>query len=250
MSVRHVLSGEAGDPVPPGILLEGVYKTYPGASPVEALKPCWLRIERGDYVAVMGPSGSGKTTLLNILGLLDSPNGGSFFLRGRDVGELGEGERNRVRGRSVGFVFQFFYLLPQYTALENVELGLLYGSALSKGARRAAAEQELTRVGLGHRLHAESSTLSGGERQRTAIARALIRRPDVLLCDEPTGNLDSGTSSAILDLIGLLHREGLTVIVVTHNPDVARRASRLVTIQDGVVSEASAGRARHPDGDE
>lgn len=134
-------------------------KTYPGPSPIEALKPCWLRIDLGDHVAVTGPSGSGKSTFLNILGLLDSPTAGRYLLRGRNVGALREGERNRIRGRSVGFVFQFFHLLPHYSAVENVELGLLYGSGHSKRTRRVLAEEQLARVGLAHRLHADMESL-------------------------------------------------------------------------------------------
>ena len=230
-------------PLAPGrdeaaVVLDGAFKTYPGPRHVEALKPCQLRVERGDYLAIMGPSGSGKSTLLNILGLLDALTGGSYALAGNDVSSLRERERNLLRAQEVGFVFQFFHLLPSYTAVENVMLGLLYGSGVARRNRRAIAERQLRRVGLEHRADAYSSTLSGGECQRVAIARALVHEPGILLCDEPTGNLDSETSRSILELIDDLHDDGLTVIMVTHDQQIARLATRIVTIYDGVVSES------------
>jgi putative ABC transport system ATP-binding protein len=216
------------------VLLEGVCRTYPGFPPVEALKPCTLRLAPGEHLAVMGPSGSGKSTLLNLIGLLDVPDGGRYLLDGSDTSRLPERGRTALRGRYIGFVFQLFHLLAYRSTVENVELGMLYGG-VPRRQRRARAVAALERVDLAHRMHALPPTLSGGERQRAAIARAIAARPRVLLCDEPTGNLDSETSASILELLGELHRDGLTLVIVTHDPEVAARAARLVTIRDGVV---------------
>lgn len=222
----------------PLLACDGVARTYPGAVPVEALRPSNLRIHAGDHVAVTGPSGSGKSTLLNVLGLLDLPSAGRYRVGGVDAGALRERDRTALRAQFFGFVFQAFHLLASRTVAENVELGMLY-SAVPRAQRRARVATALERVGLTERASAEPATLSGGERQRAAIARALAARPRVLLCDEPTGNLDSATAESILDLVGELRDEGLTVIVVTHDPLVAARARRLVTVRDGTVQEAA-----------
>ncbi|MFD5340372.1 ABC transporter ATP-binding protein [Streptomyces hawaiiensis] len=225
-------------PPPPVLDLRGVGRTYPGSPPVTALHPTDLRVESGDFLAVVGPSGSGKSTLLNLFGLLDRPTQGSYRLAGTDVGSLSERDRAALRGRRVGFVFQAFHLLPHRTALENVALAQLYVTRRGE-ARQANGARALRRVGLGHRLHALPSRLSGGERQRVAIARAVVNTPDILLCDEPTGNLDSATADAVMDLLAELNQVGVTIVVITHDPAVARRAPRRVTILDGRLSEAA-----------
>ncbi|MCX4406440.1 ABC transporter ATP-binding protein [Streptomyces olivochromogenes] len=225
----------------PVLELQGVSKTYPGSPPVTALLPTHLRVDTGDFLAVVGPSGSGKSTLLNILGMLDHPTKGSYWLSGTDVASLTERERAAVRGRRVGFVFQAFHLLPHRTVLENVVLAQLYVTGRGE-PRRANAARVLRRVGLGHRLDAIPSRLSGGERQRVAIARAVVNSPDILLCDEPTGNLDSATARSVMDLLTELNLAGSTIVVITHDPAVAERARRQVTIRDGQLGEpASAG---------
>jgi putative ABC transport system ATP-binding protein len=203
---------------------------------VTALRETDLVVGRGEYVALVGPSGSGKSTLLNLLGLLDRPTTGGYRLDGVDVASLVDRDRTSVRGARIGFVFQAFHLLPHRTALENVMLAQLYNGAPRSG-RREAATSALTEVGLHHRLDALPTTLSGGERQRVAVARALVNSPAILLCDEPTGNLDSATSGVLLDLFDALNAAGLTLIVVTHGPDVAARARRLVSMADGIIHE-------------
>jgi putative ABC transport system ATP-binding protein len=225
---------------PPVLDLQGVCKAYPGSPPVTALHPTHLRVETGDFLAVVGPSGSGKSTLLNLLGLLDRPTHGSYRLSGTDVATLTERDRAALRGRRVGFVFQAFHLLPHRTALENVALARLYVTARGEH-RQADAARALRRVGLGHRLDALPSRLSGGERQRVAIARAVVNTPDILLCDEPTGNLDSATAGAVMDLLAELNQAGVTIAVITHDPAVAQRARRQVTILDGRLSETAPG---------
>jgi len=220
----------------PVIALHAVAKSYSGPPLVEALQPVDLKVERGDYLAVVGPSGSGKSTLLNLLGLLDRPTSGTYELSGTDTATLGEGERAALRGRRIGFVFQSFHLIPFRTATENVALAQLYVTT-RRSERTAAAQEALQRVGLGHRLDALPTTMSGGERQRVAIARALVNAPDLVLCDEPTGNLDSTTATSVMDLIEELHTDGVTVVVITHDPTVAARASRRVTICDGRLAE-------------
>lgn len=217
------------------IELAAAERVYPGPVPVPALLPTDLEIEIGEFVAIVGPSGSGKSTLLNLLGLLDRPTSGRYSLAGTDTTSLDEGRRTALRANFIGFVFQAFHLLATHSAAENVELGMLYsGTRVDERRRRARAMLE--RVGLGHRLAALPSTLSGGERQRVAIARALVMEPRLLLCDEPTGNLDSATSDAVLDLIEDLNGEGITVVMVTHDHNVAERASRRVSVADGMVS--------------
>lgn len=221
------------------VRLEAIDRTFPTSPPVEAVRGVDLTIEDGDYVSVVGPSGSGKSTLLNIIGCLDRPTGGMYHLRDHDVGALGDGARTGLRGREIGFVFQGFHMLPQRSALENVMTGLLYNRTLRKARKQRAAEA-LERVGLSHRVDFAPSLLSGGERQRVAIARAVASNPSLLLCDEPTGNLDSSTTGSILDLFDVLNDQGLTLIVVTHDETVSRRSRRRVEMIDGVLTEVAA----------
>ena len=220
----------------PVIELRGLARTYPGPPPVPALRPATLVIEAGDYVAVTGASGSGKSTLLHLLGLLDSPTAGSYLLDGVDTGKLGDRDRSALRGSRIGFVFQAFHLLPYRTALENVLLAQMYNQT-PRTARVRAAVDALDAVRLGHRLDALPTTLSGGECQRVAIARALVNRPSLLLCDEPTGNLDSRNATALMDLLDQLNEAGFTIVVITHDASVAAHAGRTIAISDGVLSE-------------
>ncbi|MGH8791191.1 MAG: ABC transporter ATP-binding protein [Stackebrandtia sp.] len=218
------------------ILLDGVGLTYPGPPPVEALRPCELAVKHGEYLAIVGPSGSGKSTLLNVLGLLDKPTDGHYYLDGVDTSVMKERKRTALRAATIGFVFQSFHLMPHRTAQENVAVALVY-QGISASKRRERAQAMLEHVGLSHRVDALPTTLSGGERQRVAIARALAARPSLLLCDEPTGNLDSKTAESVMDTLDELHAEGLTILVITHDHEVAERAQRTVTIRDGVLSE-------------
>jgi putative ABC transport system ATP-binding protein len=220
----------------PVIELDGLARTYPGPPPVPALRPATLVIEAGDYVAVTGPSGSGKSTLLHLLGLLDAPTGGRYLLDGLDTSALGDRDRSALRGRRIGIVFQAFHLLPYRTALENVLLAQLYNNT-PRPARMAAAIEALDAVGLGHRLEALPTTLSGGECQRVAIARALVNTPSLLLCDEPTGNLDSANAAALMGVLDELNAAGYTIVVITHDNAVAAHADRTIAISDGVLSE-------------
>ncbi|WP_084517764.1 ABC transporter ATP-binding protein [Microtetraspora niveoalba] len=220
----------------PVIELDRVRKDFPSRPPVRALADVSLRVDRGDYVAVIGPSGSGKSTLLNVLGLLDRPTSGSYRLDGAETTELADGARTRLRGRRIGFVFQSFHLLAHRSVVENVMLAEIYGDHARKG-RRERALAALERVGLGHRVGFLPDRLSGGERQRAAIARALMGQPSLLLCDEPTGNLDSRNTEAVLDLFDELREHGLTILVITHEQEVSERAARRVRIIDGVLVE-------------
>ena len=217
------------------IELRGLARTYPGP-PVHALRPTGLVIGKGDYVAVTGPSGSGKSTLLHLLGLLDAPTAGSYLLDGLDTSTLPDRDRSALRGRRIGVVFQAFHLLAYRTALENVLLAELYNQT-SRSTRVQAAVDALRAVGLGHRLDALPTTLSGGECQRVAIARALVNQPSLLLCDEPTGNLDSRNAAALMELLDQLNSGGLTIVIITHDPNVAAHATRTVAISDGILSE-------------
>ena len=219
----------------PVVQLVGVTKTFVGPNPVSALINCNLTVDRGDYVAVQGPSGSGKSTFLNIVGLLDTPTAGKYFLAGLDSQALNDGELTSLRAHSIGFVFQAFHLVSYRNVLENVELGALYQR---RPRRRSDARRALSEVSLAHRVLASPTTLSGGERQRVAIARALYSEPTLLLCDEPTGNLDSNSTESFLDVLDILNSRGMTIVVVTHDPSVASRASRHVLIVDGSLSEA------------
>jgi putative ABC transport system ATP-binding protein len=218
----------------PAIEMVGLTRTFEGPPRVQALQEVNLVIERGEYVSLMGPSGSGKSTLLNLIGLLDRPSTGSYRLAGTLTTNLSDAERTSVRGRRIGIVFQDFYLLNYRTAAENVALAQLYVGE-SHSRRMRAARAGLDRVGLAHRLDAMPTTMSGGERQRVAIARALVNEPELLLCDEPTGNLDSQTASQVLDLLDQLSDEGVTILVITHDPTTALRCRRRITIKDGVV---------------
>ncbi len=219
------------------IQLRNVRKTYTvGEVEVHALRSVSLDIDRGEYVALMGPSGSGKTTLMNTLGCLDRPNDGSYLLDGEEVVEMSGDERARLRNRKIGFVFQNFNLLARTTAMENVELPLLYSGRFRARQRRQRARQLLTKVGLESRLDHQPSQLSGGQQQRVAIARAMANEPPILLADEPTGNIDSHTSREVMDLFRQLNQEeGITIILVTHDQEVARHARRTVVLHDGRV---------------
>ncbi|MCX7014361.1 MAG: ABC transporter ATP-binding protein [Candidatus Sumerlaeota bacterium] len=224
------------------IELQDICKTYHiGQVDVPVLKGVSLKIDRGDHVALMGASGSGKSTLMNILGCLDRPTSGKYWLEGRDVTNLSPQERASARNQKIGFVFQNFTLLPRTSALENVMLPLSYTpDNLSEREGRRRAAELLTRVGLADRMDHEPSQLSGGQQQRVAIARALINHPPILLADEPTGNLDSKTSEEVLEMFGRLNvEEGITVLLVTHDPGIARHAKRIISIRDGQIENES-----------
>ncbi|NSW84455.1 MAG: ABC transporter ATP-binding protein [Syntrophothermus sp.] len=213
----------------------GLSKVYgSGPAAVTALNNVTVEIETGEFVAVMGPSGSGKSTFLSILGCLERPTSGQYYLDGRDVSSLDEDELASLRNRQFGFIFQTFNLLPRYDILRNTELPLVYANAGRK-ERRARAQELLARVGLAHRLKHKPPALSGGEQQRAAIARALVNDPTVILADEPTGNLDTRSSHEIMKIFTELHREGRTIVLVTHEPDIARYAGRILLFRDGAV---------------
>ncbi|HYU34278.1 MAG TPA: ABC transporter ATP-binding protein [Thermoanaerobaculia bacterium] len=217
------------------IELRDIRKTYiMGSEEVHALNGVSLGIERGEYVAIMGSSGSGKSTLMNLLGCLDTPTSGSYKLNGTPVEDLNDTELAAIRNKEIGFVFQTFNLLARTDALHNVELPLIY-AGVSRGTRRERARRALDRVGLGDRMHHKPNELSGGQRQRVAVARALVNDPSILLADEPTGNLDSATSTEIMALFDELHTQGNTVVLVTHEADIAAHAWRQVQLRDGQV---------------
>ncbi len=220
----------------PVVVLDDVWRVFDSDPPVEALRSINLIVEPGDHLAIVGPSGSGKSTLLNVLGLLDRPTQGRYLIDGIDTAGLSDAGRAAERGRRIGFVFQSFHLLSYRTIEENVMLSELYLGTPRK-ERRSRAVEALERVGLGHRLGFEPIRLSGGERQRAAIARALLGEPSLLLCDEPTGNLDSKNTESVLDLFDDLNAQGMTVLVITHDNDVAARAGRRVRMVDGCLSE-------------
>lgn len=219
----------------PVIQTREIGKTYiMGTETIEALKSVSIGIERGEYVAFMGPSGSGKSTLMNIIGCLDTPSHGQYVLNNKDVSDMTENELAEIRNQEIGFVFQTFNLLPRSSALENVALPLIY-AGIGKADREQRAHDMLTSVGLGDRTHHRPNELSGGQRQRVAIARALVNNPSIILADEPTGNLDTKTSYEIMDLFQSLHDRGNTIIMVTHEDDIAHYAHRIVWLRDGLV---------------
>jgi putative ABC transport system ATP-binding protein len=210
-----------------------------GEEIVQALREVSLEISRGEYVAIMGPSGSGKSTLMNLLGCLDTPTSGNYILNGVNVSEMGDNQLAGIRNREIGFVFQTFNLLARSNALHNVELPLIY-AGIPPDERRRKALEALSHVGLADRVHHKPNELSGGQRQRVAVARALVNRPSILLADEPTGNLDSKTGEEIMALFGELWRAGNTIILVTHEEDIARHAHRIIRLRDGLIASDEA----------
>jgi putative ABC transport system ATP-binding protein len=222
---------------------QDLWKTYVmGSEEIHALRGVSINIERGEYVAIMGPSGSGKSTLMNLVGCLDTPSKGSYLLNGKEVASMNDDELARIRNEEIGFVFQTFNLLPRATALHNVELPLVYAGVSSKD-RQERAKQALEKVELTSRASHRPNELSGGQRQRVAIARALVNNPSILLADEPTGNLDSKTGVEIMAVFDRLHENGNTIVLVTHEPDIAAYAHRVIHIRDGQVEKDVAGAA-------
>jgi putative ABC transport system ATP-binding protein len=219
----------------PIIQLSNIARTYTiGSETIHALRSVSLEIFKNEYVALMGPSGSGKSTLMNVLGCLDTPSSGEYILNGTSVARMLDNELAEVRNKEIGFVFQTFNLLPRSTALENVALPLIY-AGMPKAERQKRAMEVLEQVGLGQRVHHKPNELSGGQRQRVAIARALVNKPAIILADEPTGNLDSKTSIEIMGLFEEIHRNGNTIILVTHEEDIANHAHRIVRLKDGLI---------------
>ncbi len=217
------------------IAIRDISKVYRmGAEVIKALKSVSLDINHNEYVALMGPSGSGKSTLMNILGCLDSPSTGSYILNNIDVSRMDDGDLAEVRNKQIGFIFQTFNLLPRLSSLDNVALPLVY-AGISKNQRRDKAAEALNKVGLGDRMSHKPNELSGGQRQRVAIARALVNNPSIILADEPTGNLDTKTSIEIMSIFEDIHNAGNTVILVTHEPDIAEHAHRIVRLRDGLI---------------
>jgi putative ABC transport system ATP-binding protein len=221
--------------------LSKIYQT--GAETIHAVRSIDLTVPRGELVAIMGPSGSGKSTFMNLVGCLDSPTSGTYWLNGTETSKMSDDELADIRNREIGFIFQTFNLLPRLTALQNVELPLVYRGISARERRRVAAET-LEHVGLGNRMDHRPNELSGGQRQRVAVARALAGNPSILLADEPTGNLDSKTTEDILGLFDELHEQGNTIVIVTHEPDVAARAERIVVLRDGSVASDTLNSAR------
>lgn len=226
-------------PIPePVIALHDLSRRFgAGAAAVDAVREVNLVVAAGDHVAISGPSGSGKSTLLNLIGLLDRPTSGSYRIAGRQTADLSDRQLTHLRGRSIGFVFQSFHLIARRTAMENVQIGLMY-AGVPRRRRRTMAQDALARVGMSHRRTADPATLSGGERQRVAVARALASSPALLLCDEPTGNLDSVAAASLIELLAMLNRHGTTLVVVTHDVSVASAARRQLHMRDGRLTEA------------
>ena len=243
MTEPALANAPVATPAPRDVVLSlrDISKTYAmGEETVHALVEVTLEVRRNDYMAIIGPSGSGKSTLLNIIGCLDTPSEGSYRFEGEEVSRMGDVELAGIRNKKIGFVFQTFNLLPRMDALANVELPLIY-AGLPKEERRARAIESLTAVGLGDRVKHRPNEMSGGQRQRVAIARSLVTRPSLLLADEPTGNLDSKTGEEIMQLFEHLHASWQTIMVVTHEPDIARRAQRVIAIHDGRAVERAPG---------
>jgi putative ABC transport system ATP-binding protein len=226
------------DAVPASLIsMRDIWKTYlMGSEEVHALHGVSFDVQKGEYLAIIGPSGSGKSTLMNLIGCLDTPTKGEYWINGRNVSEMDDDELARIRNKEVGFVFQTFNLLARATSLHNVELPLIY-AGMSSGERSEKAKQALASVDLTDRMTHKPNELSGGQRQRVAIARALVNHPSILLADEPTGALDTATSHDIMNLFEKLHAEGNTIIVVTHEPDIAARAHRVISIRDGMIEK-------------
>ena len=237
MTATQAMPFNTGDTPPPEIVIlaHNLQRDYElGAEVVRALRGVDFQIKRNEFVAIMGPSGSGKSTLMNLVGCLDTPTGGEYWLNGQKVSDLSDNELAHIRNKEIGFVFQTFNLLPRADALHNVELPLIYAGKPSR-ERRAQATRALERVGLGDRMHHKPNELSGGQRQRVAIARALVNNPSILLADEPTGNLDSATGEEIMQLFEELWRNGQTIVLVTHEHDIAAHARRQIHLRDGKI---------------
>lgn len=246
LQLPHMSAGAAsGNGALPAVVeLEAVRKTYPSEPPVEALSGVSFSVRPGELVGIVGPSGSGKTTLLHLMGTLDRPTSGVVRVTGLDVPALSDRELSALRAQSIGFVFQQFFLSEHQSVLDNVADGLLYSGA-PLGQRRSAAAEALARVGLAGKLSAVPTKLSGGQRQRVAIARAIVGSPAIVLADEPTGNLDSVTGASVLDLFAELNTEGATIVVITHDPSIAARMPRVISMRDGLVVSDGGG-AREP----
>lgn len=223
--------------MPPLIQIKDMYKVYnPGDNEVRALDGVSLSIEEGEFAAIIGHSGSGKSTLMNMLGCLDVPTDGSYFLNGKDISSLSDNELSGIRNQEIGFIFQGFNLISNLDALSNVELPLIY-RGMDKKTRRQLAREALGKVGLKERIHHKPSEMSGGQQQRVAVARAIAAKPPIILADEPTGNLDSYSTKEILDILKKLHESGRTVIMITHDPDIAKQAKRVIRIKDGRIEK-------------